>query len=467
MNCLSVPEQEKAAVHEVPEKAVARRSRYGLYAICFGFFLVLLDTSALNVAIAAMEREFGGKISGLQWVVNSYTLVFASLLLICGAIGDRIGARRLYQFGLLLFTAASFLCTLAPNLWFLIGFRCLQGFGAAMMLPASLALLSHAFPEPEARAQAVAFWASIVSLGFAAGPVLGGVLTHFLGWRSIFWLNVPFGFLAFGMVFRYVEESKVAQPRHIDWAGQGTVALALLSLTYALIEAGRMGWGAWPILATLVVSLGLIVAFVVIERCSSAPVLPRALFAKPTFSVCVLIGLVLNFSMYGVLFIESLYLQTTLRLNALSAGLVIVPFTVLPTITTRALGKRNGNNHLKLRLILGLMIGVLGAGVLGCQLVCGGLGTILSGLGLLGISMGFIMPAMTAGVLISTPTPMSGLASGILNSSRQVGGVLGVALMGTLMQVSQGQGMIWSFMLTAGVLIITALITARYVMNRR
>lgn len=450
------------AVNIPPSPPNSNRARLGLYAICFGFFLVLLDTSALNVAIAAMEREFGGAISGLQWVVNSYTLVFASLLLVCGAVGDRFGARRLYQAGLILFTAASLLCALSPGIGFLIGMRILQGLGAAMMLPASLALLSHAFPQPEERAQAVAFWASIVSLGFAAGPALGGMLTHYFGWRGIFWINVPVGIVALEMVRRFVTEARSANPRHIDWAGQSALALALLSLTYALIQAGKLGWGAPPILAAFALAVVLMLAFIFIERRSSAPVMPGFLFAQPAFSVCVLMGLVLNFSMYGILFIESLYLQNVRHLNALAAGLMILPFTGLPTITTRLLGKRNGGNHIKPRLVSGQIIGLIGAAALGLQFWAPGIWPVLLGFGILGISMGFIMPAMTAGVLVSSPTAMSGLASGILNSSRQVGGVLGVALMGTLMSRLQNTGLLWSFGLTVITFALMAIATLRF-----
>ncbi len=446
-----------------PVNPDAARSRYALYAICFGFFLVLLDTTALNVAIAAMEREFGGVISGLQWVVNSYTLVFASLLLVCGAIGDRFGSRRLYQAGLMVFIVTSLLCALSPGINFLIGMRVLQGLGAAMMLPASLSLLSHAFPNPEERAQAVAFWASMVSLGFAAGPVLGGVLTHYFGWRSIFWINVPVGVLAFEMVRRFVREARSANPRHIDWAGQLAFSLALFCLTYALIQAGKAGWGAPSILTAFALSIVLVVGFVLIERRSATPVMPGSLFSQPTFSICVLMGLVLNFSMYGILFIESLYLQNVRHLDALAAGLIILPFTGLPTITTRIIGKRNGNSYIKPRLLIGQIIAAAGSAALILQFYTPGYQAILVGLGLLGVAMGFIMPAMTAGVLISTPTSMSGLASGILNSSRQVGGVLGVALMGTLMQRNLTQGLLAAFGLSIVGFLLIAAATARFI----
>jgi MFS transporter, DHA2 family, methylenomycin A resistance protein len=462
----SLPEQ-KSAIAEVPrEHRDPVRARYELYAICFGFFLVLLDTTALNVAIAAMEHEFGGAVSGLQWVVNSYTLVFASLLLVCGAIGDRFGARRLYQAGLVLFTGASLLCALSPGIHFLIVMRIFQGLGAAMMLPASLSLLSHAFPQPEERAQAVGFWANMVSLGFAAGPILGGVLTSCFGWRSIFWINVPVGIVAFGMVRRFVTEARVANPRHIDWAGQLALSLSLFFLTYALIQAGKAGWGAPAILTAFALALVLAAIFVFVERRSSHPVMPGSLFSMPTFSICVAMGLVLNFSMYGILFIESLYLQNSRHLSAWSAGLMILPFTVLPTVTNRLMGKYNGSNHIRRRLITGQILGAAGAATLGLEYWAPGYWPILTGFGILGMAMGCIMPAMTTGVLVSSPTSMSGLASGILNSSRQVGGVLGVALMGTLMQRHGAQGMVGSFTLTLLAFVLMAVATSWFLQKR-
>jgi DHA2 family methylenomycin A resistance protein-like MFS transporter len=436
-----------------------------LYAICFGFFLVLLDTTALNVAVAAMEREFGGVMAALQWVVNSYTLVFASLLLACGAVGDRFGPRRLYQAGLGLFTAMSLFCAMAPDVEILIALRSLQGLGAAMMLPASLSLLSHSFPHAAERGKAVAVWASIVSLGFAAGPALGGILTHYFGWRSIFWLNVPVGLLALGLVQRFVEEAVVPNPRRIGWFAQMTLALALLSLTYALIQAGRDGWSRPRIQGAFALALLLAVVFVKMERASEAPVVPRGLYAAPAFTVCILVGLVLNFGMYGTLFVESLYLQNNRHMTALSAGLTILPFTGLPTVTTRALGNRNSRQHIKPRLVIGQVLAVLGGGVLALQLIQPGYWPVLLGLAIMGIGMGFMMPAMTAGVLMSAPTQMSGLASGILNSARQTGGVLGVALMGTLVQRQQQLGLLISFALTSFAFLVMVLATARYLQS--
>jgi DHA2 family methylenomycin A resistance protein-like MFS transporter len=437
------------------------RARRGLYAICFGFFLVLLDTSALNVAVVAMEREFGGPISRLQWVVNSYTLVFAAFLLTCGAIGDRIGARRCYQAGLLLFSLMSMACALSPGPAFLIAARAFQGLGAAIMLPASLALLSHTFPNPDERARAVAFWAGVVSLGFAAGPALGGLLITFAGWRSIFWVNVPIGLAAIFLVRRYITEARSPYPRPIDWPGQAAAALTLFALSYGLIQAGESGWTAPPVLLAFLLSILFAAAFALSERFSASPVLPRVLFANATFSVSIAIGLILNFGMYGILFIVPIYLQASRHLSPLATGMVILPFTVLPTITTRAIVAFSTRRYIRSRLFLGLLVSAIGAGALALAPVTPGYWAVLFGLGLLGIGMGCTMPAMTAGVLTASSAETSGLASGILNSARQVGGAIGVALLGTLAQAHHGY--LWSFLLTVVVFALMAVFTMLFI----
>ena len=424
--------------------SIRRPRPYGLYAICFGFFLVLFDTSAVNVAVGAMHREFG-LMSDLQWIVNAYTIVFASLVLTCGALGDRYGAKRLYRLGLGLFTAMSLSCALSPSVGFLIAMRMMQGLGAAMMLPASLALLSHAYPDPRARARAVSFWAAIVSLGFAAGPALGGVFTSYFGWRSIFLLNVPIGIVALLMVTAFTDETDRATARPLDWAGQLTVSLALWALSYALIEAGNGGWAAPRVLAAFAGTIVLAGVCAFTERRSRSPVFPPALFSRPAFVACVAAGVVMSLGAYGILFVESIYLQSVRHLSALAAGAMIVPLTLLPTVTTRLIDRYRADMPFKPRLVAGQIIGLAGAGAMVLSVPYPATAIILIGLGLLGVTLGFVTPAMTTGVLTTSPAAMSGLASGILNAGRQVGGAIGVALMGTLVQMHQGRGMMVSF----------------------
>ncbi|HEX3446092.1 MAG TPA: MFS transporter [Chthoniobacterales bacterium] len=440
----------------------ARARSRTLFVVCFGFFLVLLDTTALNIATPALGKEFGNGISDLQWVINSYTLVFASLLLTAGAVGDRTGVKRSYQIGLALFTGTSLFSAVAPCLSLLIAARALQGLGAAIMLPASLAVLSHTFPEPADRSQAVTTWANTASLGFAAGPVLGGVLTTYLGWRSIFWLNVPVGIIALLLNHVHIRETKLSRPRPIDWSGQLSIGLALFALTYALIEVGRRGWNDPIVLGALGCVILLLCLFVGLERRSDHPVLPGFLFSQRIFSACIGVGFVLNFSMYGILFIESVYLQSVRGMDAFATGLTITPFTIFPTIASRLLGQRNGIPYLRPRISLGLALAVVGTSVL----LLGALNTafwpIPVGLGLLGISMGTIMPAMTAGVLVSAAPENSGLASGLLNSMRQVGGTVGVALLGTAMQsLAPGAGLACALGITGLVLLFAAEVSRR------
>ena len=425
--------------------AIQRERPYGLYAICFGFFLVLFDTTALNVAIAAMQRELGGTMSSLQWIVNAYTIVFASLVLTCGAMGDRYGAKRLYQLGLTLFTAMSLACALAPSVAFLVVFRMAQGLGAAMMLPASLALLSQLYPDPRARARAVSFWASIVSLGFAAGPVLGGVFTSYFGWRSIFLLNVPTGIVALLMVRAFIEESDVTKSRSLDWLGQLAVSLSLWALSYALIEAGNVGWTSPRVLEAFAAAIALAGACAVTERRSASPVFPKALFSRPAFVTCVAAGVVLSLGTYGILFVESIYLQNVRHLSALTTGAMIVPLTVGPTVTTRMIDRYRADMHFKPRLVTGLIAALLGAAAMTVSVWLPATGIILVGFGLIGVALGYVTPAMTTGVLTLSPPSMAGLASGILNAGRQVGGAVGVALMGTLVQMHRDRGMVVSF----------------------
>jgi DHA2 family methylenomycin A resistance protein-like MFS transporter len=436
--------------------ALERQRPYGLYAICFGFFLVLFDTTALNVAVESMHRELGGSMSGLQWIVNAYSIVFASLVLASGALGDRYGAKRLYQLGLGLFTTMSLGCTFAPNVRWLVVLRMVQGLGAAMMLPSSLALLSHGYPDPHDRARAVSFWASIVSLGFATGPALGGVFTSYFGWRSIFLLNVPTGLVAMVMVHTFIGETRANRARRLDWPGQLCVSLALWALSYALIEAGNAGWAAPRVLAAFAATILLAGICALTERGSASPVFPSALFARPGFVACIAAGMVLSLGTYGILFVESIYLQSVRHLGALATGAAIVPLTLLPTVTTRLLDRFRADMHFKPRLVTGQLLAVAGTATMALSVWVSWIAVTLLGFGLLGVALGYVTPAMTTGVLTTSPPAMSGLASGILNAGRQVGGAIGVALMGTLVQMHHDLGMVVSFAVALALFAVVA-----------
>jgi DHA2 family methylenomycin A resistance protein-like MFS transporter len=403
-----------------------------------------------------MHRELGGSMSGLQWIVNAYSIVFASLVLASGALGDRYGAKRLYQLGLGLFTTMSLGCTFAPNVRWLVVLRMVQGLGAAMMLPSSLALLSHGYPDPRDRARAVSFWASIVSLGFATGPALGGVFTSYFGWRSIFLLNVPTGLVAMVMVHTFIGETRANRARRLDWPGQLCVSLALWALSYALIEAGNAGWAAPRVLAAFAATILLAGICALTERGSASPVFPSALFARPGFVACIAAGMVLSLGTYGILFVESIYLQSVRHLGALATGAAIVPLTLLPTVTTRLLDRFRADMHFKPRLVTGQLLAVAGTATMALSVWVSWIAVTLLGFGLLGVALGYVTPAMTTGVLTTSPPAMSGLASGILNAGRQVGGAIGVALMGTLVQMHHDLGMVVSFAVALALFAVVA-----------
>lgn len=420
-----------------------------LYTLSAGFFFILLDITALNVALATIGKAFSKNVSSLQWVTNSYTLSFASFLLSAGALGDRFGSKRFYQWGLSLFTIMSFCSALAPTLSILIGARVFQGIGAAIMLPTSLSLLNCGFPDPEKRAWAIGIWASIISLGFAAGTFLGGVLVTLFGWRAIFWINVPLGIMVLLMSHFCVKESQFLEPRKIDWKGHFTFAASLFFLTYALIEAGSLGWQSPIVFSAIALAAAGYFLFYFLEKRTAYPVLPKLLFGNRTFASCIGMGCALNISMYGILFMEALYLQNVHHYTPFQVGLIILPFAFLPTVVTRLLNARSSLESIRSRLIYGHVIGTFASLFFMIATLKALLSFTLIGFTFLGISMGAIMPAVTAGAMISAPAEASGLASGILNCSRQTGSVLGVSIMGTCMKLFPKEGVVIALTLAA------------------
>jgi DHA2 family methylenomycin A resistance protein-like MFS transporter len=403
-----------------------------LAATSLGFAVVQLDVSVVNVAIKPIGSDLGGAVAGLQWVVNAYTVAFAALILSAGALGDRIGARRVFLSGFVLFTVASVACGLAPTLGVLIAARGLQGIGAAVLVPCSLSLLSHAYPEPEARARAVGLWAAGAATALSAGPLVGGLLIASLGWRSIFFINVPIGLVAIGLTFLYAAETTRSPDRGVDVPGQVTAILTLVALTAAMVEAGRRGFGAPPVLAGFAVAATAGVGFVVVETRREKPMLPLGLFRSRTFSATSAIGLLVNVAFYGLIFVFSLYFQTTRGYSPLRTGLAFAPTTAAVLVgnltagrLTRAFGTR------KVLVVAALLMVVALAGLL---VVDAGTGypQIVGQLVALGLGLGVVVPAMTAALLSSVDTSRSGLASGTLNTARQTGSVVGVALFGSL-----------------------------------
>ncbi|MBP1038411.1 MFS transporter [Serratia fonticola] len=338
-----------------------------LLATSLSYVIVILDTSIVNVALEPISASFQTGVSGLQWVVNAYTLTFACLLLTGGTLGDRMGAKRIYLAGLLVFSAASALCGLAPTLMVLVIARVLQGIGAAMLVPCSLTLINGAYTNTDERASAIGKWAGFGGIAMAAGPLVGGVLIHLLGWRSIFLVNVPLALLGAWLTTRIrSEEVAIHSTRHLDGAGQMLAIVALASSVAVLIESAELGWSSRWIAAGVLGSTVAWALFVVTEAKSREPMLPLRFFKSAVFSTAALVSMISALVFYGLFFLLSLYFQTIRGWGALQTGLAFLPLTVFVTIgsfLSGALGKRYGS----LRLVAGGSRGSKGRHKLGHQ----------------------------------------------------------------------------------------------------
>jgi MFS transporter, DHA2 family, methylenomycin A resistance protein len=402
-------------------------------ATSMAFVVGQLDVTIVNVALPAMGRELGAGVAGLQWVVDAYTVAFAAFMLSAGAFGDRFGARRAFQWGMGLFGLASIACAAAPGILALDAARVLQGLGAAIMLPNSLALLNHALAhEPAKRTRAIGYWTAAGAISIALGPVLGGVLVADVGWRAIFWVNVPLCLVGGWLSTRLHETPTGGARPPLDLAGQVLATLALSALIATLIEARSLGlhdpriWlGAG---ATLLLGLALLLA----ERRAVAPVIAADLFALRDFRGAVFFGTVVNATYYGAIFVIALFLQTARHFTPMQAGLAFLPLTAgffLSNVLSGPIITRLGTRK---PMIFGALVDLLGFGVLAWASTTQSLALMLVGFLLIPSGMGLAVPAMTTTVLSSVDKSRSSLAAAILNTARQAAGAIGVAVFGAL-----------------------------------
>jgi len=404
-----------------------------LAAMSLGYGVVQLDVTIVNTALSAIGNSLGGGVSELQWVVSAYTIAFASLILTAGALGDRLGAKRVFMAGFALFTAASLACTLAPNAAILIAARALQGLGAAILVPNSLALLNHAYPDEKDRGRAIGMWAAGASLALTAGPLAGGALITLVGWRSIFLVNLPIGLGGFWLTWRFASETPVSPRRELDLAGQAAAIAALGALAGALIQGGRLGWTNVFVLAGFCAATLCAALFVVQERRVAQPMLPLSLFANRLFAMTSLVGLLVNVAFYGLIFVLSLYFQEINDYSPFQTGLAFLPImgVVLPVnLIAPRLAERIG-------AIATIVIGAVITATACLALLFIRQGTpypaMLAQLMALGGGLGLLVPPLTSTLLGSVDKARSGIAAGVLNSTRQTGSVIGVALFGSLL----------------------------------
>jgi MFS transporter, DHA2 family, methylenomycin A resistance protein len=439
----------------------ARHRGLALTAATLGFGVIQLDVSVVNVAVKPIGAALGGGVTGLQWVVDAYTLTFAALILSAGALGDRRGHKLLLMAGFAVFTLASAACGLVPAIGTLIAARAVQGAGAAALGASSLALINQTYSEPAGRARAVSVWTAGGAVALAAGPLIGGLLIAAVGWRSIFFINLPIGALGWWLTGRYAATTPSAPGRRgTDLPGQVTAIIALTALAGATIEVGSAGAGSPLVYCGYALAAAAGSAFITIERARARPMLPLSLFRTRAFSTAACAGLLVNLVFFGLIFAFSLFLQRQQGLSPLSTGLAFLPVTVLIVVSN---------------LIAGRVIPVRGtrpvaaAGALfmgaGCLAMLGLLAarvtplvpTLVAGLSLTGFGIGLVVTAITSALLGSVTPAQSGIASGTFTAFRQTGSVLGVALFGSLLaSLHAVAGLEVTFAIAAGLIAIVA-----------
>ncbi|BFG75937.1 MFS transporter [Paraburkholderia terrae] len=421
--------------------------------VSVGFIVTQLDVTIVNIALAKIGADLHADVTGLQWIVDAYTLAFAVLMLSAGVLGDRFGARRMFACGIALFAAASLACGLASGAELLVAARAVQGMGAAAMLPNSLALLNEACShDPKLRARAVGLWTAAGAIAIAAGPVIGGLLIAAFGWRAIFLVNLPICALGLAATFAWVPRPRAASRdeapdsrarptvRGIDPVGQLLAVVALTAFTGAVIEWRPLGLANPLVYGSFMLALIATVAFVVTERRVDTPMLPLTFFGNRTFSAAVLFGICVNLTYYGVVFVLSLYLQHARGETPLQAGLAFLPLTGGFLVSNVASGWVVGRFGARVPMVAGAITAALGYGLLHFAQAASPLLTLLVPFLLIPSGMGLAVPAMTTAVLASVAPVRAGTASAVLNTARQAGGAVGVAAFGALASASDAAG---------------------------
>ena len=412
----------------------AREKVVVLLTMCFALAMVMIDNTVVNVALPTLNRELGASLSDLQWIVDGYVLAFASLLLTGGILGDRYGRKRMFLTGLAIFTLSSLACGLASSSTQLIGARALQGVGAALLMPGTLSILTVTFP-PHERAKAIGLWAGVSGLALALGPTLGGYMVEHLGWESVFFVNVPIGILAFGVAVRTVRESRSDEARSLDVGGLLLGTGALFALTYSLIEANQRGWSDPLIVTGLVAGAALGVAFLVWESRSPHAMMPLSFFRIPAFTAGNVVAFSVSLGMFATFFFLSLFMQNPfLRgYTAFETGLRFLPMTLMIVVTAPNSGRYASKHGSRAPMTYGLILA--GGGLLALSRLTPDTPYWVMGVlfAIMGHGMGATMAPMTAAVMNSVGPQRAGLGSAMTNTSREVGGVFGIALLGTIL----------------------------------
>ncbi|MER7723532.1 MFS transporter [Streptomyces sp. NPDC096323] len=440
---------------------------------CLGQFMVLLDNTIVGAALPDMQHRLHTGLTGLQWIVDAYVLLVAMLLLSGGIFADRFGRKRVYLSGVVVFTAASLVCSLAPSLGWLVAGRVLQGIGAAALSPASLALLAAAYPVPQERMKAIGLWAGLSGIGLAAGPVAGGVLTEAFGWPAIFLANLPIGVVLLLVGLRTLEETRNPGAPATDIPGTALSVLGVGALTYGLIEGGARGWTAPVILGSFAAAVILLAAFVAVEARRSAPMLPLGLFRQRLFTVSNTAMVVVGFALMGSSFFFSQFFVYVQGSSILRAGLQTLPLTLAMVVVSPYAGRLAARYGFRVVVTAGLVLAGLGLLALGMVHADTGYGNVWWRLAVAGIGFALTMSPLTGAAIQAVSPQEGGLASGISSTTRQIGAVLGVALLGAIVRTRQSGGASFeaglnSAFITAGALTLaTAAFTGLWLATSR
>ncbi len=413
-----------------------RRRMLVLAICCMSLLIVSIDNTILNVALPAVQRDLHASTSGLQWAIDAYTLVLAALLMLAGSTADRIGRKRVFMTGLVVFTLGSLLCSLAPDLSSLVAFRMIQAVGGSMLNPVAMSIITNTFTDPRERARAIGVWGAVVGISMAAGPLVGGLLVESIGWRSIFWVNLPVGLAALLLTLRFVPESRAPKARRPDPLGQLMVIVLFGSLTYAIIEAPNAGLGAvLPFAAT---ALAALLGLLFHEPRRAEPLIDLRFFRSAPFSGATVIAVSAFAALGGFLFLSTLYLQNVRGLSALHAGLWMLPMAVPTFLCAPLAGRLVGSRGPRLPLLVaGGALTVSGVLFAAFEAETSNLTRFL-GYVLFGVGFGFVNAPITNTAVSGMPRAQAGVAAAVASTSRQLGQTLGVAVVGAVLAAGVG-----------------------------
>jgi EmrB/QacA subfamily drug resistance transporter len=420
----------------------SRRRQLILAICCLSVCIGGIDVTIVNVALPAIRNSMHASVNGLEWTTDAYTLVIACLLMLSGSLADRFGRRRVFQIGLTLFSLGSLLCSVAPGIGWLVAFRGLQAVGGSMLNPVAMSIIVNTFPDRKERARAIGVWGSAAGLSLALGPVFGGFLVSGIGWRSIFWINVPIGIAAIILTQRFVPESKAARARRLDPAGQAFIIMLFASITAGVIEGPRRGWGSPVIIGLFVLAIVALIALIVVESRRREPLIDLRFFRSAPFSGATVIAISAFATLGGFLFLNTLYLQEVRGYSALRAGIMTLPmalmFAALAVVSGRLVAARGPRLSLLLAgpfLAVGaLMLAVLSAHTSIAYLIVAYI--------IFGIGSGLVAAPITNTAVSGMPVDQAGVAGAVASSGRQFGSTIGVAITGSIVAGGTGVGFV-------------------------